>query len=54
MTRKEFEEKSFEKVMEQLNEEYDHITTIDRLKDFIKANIDEDNFNVANPTKENI
>ena len=27
---------SFEEVMEQLNEEYDQITTIDRLKDFIK------------------
>ena len=47
MTRAEFEAKSFEDVMEQLNEEYDHITTIDRLKDFIKENIDEDNFNVA-------
>lgn len=47
MTRAEFEEKSFEEVMEQLNEEYDHITTIDTLKEFIKENIDEENFNVA-------
>ena len=47
MTRAEFEDKSFEEVMEQLNEECDQITTIDILKDFIKENIDEDDFNVA-------
>ena len=35
MTRVEFEEKSFEEVMEQLNEKW------------IKENIDNDNFNVA-------
>ena len=34
MTRKEFESKSFEEVMEQLNEECDDVTTIDILKDF--------------------
>lgn len=29
MTRQEFEEKSFEKVMSQLNDELDEITTLD-------------------------
>ncbi len=47
MTRQEFEEKSFEDVMSQLNEEYDQITTLDTLKMFIKEKIDEDNFLVA-------
>lgn len=47
MTRQEFEEKSFEDVMEQLNEEYNQITTLDILKEFIKEKIDEDNFNIA-------
>lgn len=47
MTRQEFEEKSFEDVMSQLSEEYDQITTLDKLKMFIKENIDEDNFNIA-------
>ena len=32
MTRAEFEEKSFEDVMSQLDEELDEITTLDRLK----------------------
>jgi hypothetical protein len=36
MTRTEFEEKSFEDVMSQLNEELDEITTLDRLKEFAK------------------
>ena len=36
MTRKEFEAKNFDEVMEQLNEERDDITTIDMLKEFIK------------------
>ena len=36
MTRKEFELKSFDEVMEQLNEECDEVTTIDILKGFIK------------------
>lgn len=47
MTRAEFERKSFEEVMEQLNNECNHITTIDRLKEFIKEKIDEDDFNMA-------
>ncbi len=47
MTRAEFEEKSFEEVMEQLNEECDEVTTLDVLKGFIKEKIDEDNFNIA-------
>ena len=47
MTRKEFEEKSFDEVMEQLNEERDDITTIDMLKEFIKEKIDNEDFNVA-------
>ena len=47
MTRAEFEEKSFEDVMNQLNEELDEITTLDRLKEFIKEKIDEDDFSIA-------
>ena len=47
MTREEFEKKSFEEVMEQLNEEYDHITTIDVLKEFIKEQVDNEDFNLA-------
>ena len=47
MTRTEFEEKSFEDVMSQLNEELDEITTLDSLKEFIKEKIDEDNFCIA-------
>ena len=47
MTRAEFEEKSFEDVMNQLNEELDEITTLDRLKEFIKEKIDEDDFGIA-------
>lgn len=44
MTRKEFESKSFEEVMEQLNEECDDVTTIDILKDFIKRKVDSEDF----------
>lgn len=47
MTRSEFESKSFEEVMDQLNEEVQEVTTIDVLKDFIKENINDDNFNIA-------
>ena len=47
MTRKEFETKSFDEVMEQLNEYRDDITTIDRLKEFIKYKVDNEDFNVA-------
>lgn len=47
MTREEFETKSFEEVMEQLDEERDDITTIDMLKEFIKEKIDNEDFNVA-------
>lgn len=47
MTRKEFETKSFDEVMEQLNEERDDITTIDILKEFIKEKVDNEYFNVA-------
>ena len=43
MTRAEFEEKSFEDVMSQFNEELDEITTLDRLKEFAKLKIDEGN-----------
>lgn len=48
MTRTEFEEKSFEDVMSQLNEELDEITTLDRLKEFAKLKIDEGNYLLAN------
>lgn len=41
MTRTEFEEKSFEDVMSQLNEELDEITTLDRLKEFAKFSCNE-------------
>lgn len=44
MTRAEFESKSFEEVMEQLNEECDDVTTIDILKEFIKEKVDSDDF----------
>lgn len=47
MTKEFFESNTFEDVMEQLNEEYDQITTLDTLKMFIKEKIDEDNFNIA-------
>lgn len=47
MNRSEFNALSFDEVMEKLNEEYDQITTIDILKDFIKYNIDNDNFIIA-------
>lgn len=47
MTRLEFEEKSFEEVMEQLYDEVDEVTTFNTLKDFIKYKIDNDDFLVA-------
>ena len=47
MTRTEFEEKSFEEVMELLDEQRDDITTYDRMKEFVKAKVDNDNLNVA-------
>lgn len=47
MTRLEFEEKSFDEIMEQLYEECNTITTLDTLKEFIKEKIDNDDFNMA-------
>lgn len=47
MTRAEFEEKSFEDVMSQLDNESDNITTLDRLKWFAKLKIDEGNYLLA-------
>ena len=47
MTQQEFDSKSFEELMEMLNEESDDITTIDVLKDFIKEKIDSDDFHLA-------
>lgn len=47
MTRAEFEEKSFDDVMSQFNEELDEITTLDRLKEFAKLKIDEGNYLLA-------
>jgi hypothetical protein len=47
MTRAEFESKSFEEVMEQLNAERDDITTYENLKEYAKMQIDNDNLNVA-------
>lgn len=48
MTRSEFEEKSFESVMSQLNEELDEITTLDNLKEFAKSKIDDEHYFLAN------
>lgn len=47
MTKDQFNNLSFDDVMQQLNEENDTITTIDILKDFIKENIDNDNYYLA-------
>lgn len=44
MTRAEFEEMTFEEVMEYLCDNCDEVTTIDTLKDFIKENVDAENF----------
>lgn len=48
MTRPEFEEKSFEDVMSQLNEELGEITTLNILKEFAKSKIDDGNYLLAN------
>lgn len=48
MTRSEFEEKSFDGVMSQLDEELDEITTLDRLKEFAKLKIDDGKYFLAN------
>lgn len=47
MTREEYNNKNFENVMEQLNEERDDITTYETLKEFAKEKIEEDNLLVA-------
>ena len=47
MTRAEFEEKSFEEVMEELNNQRDDITTYEMLKEYAMEKIEEDNFLVA-------
>lgn len=47
MTKAEFESKSFDEVMEQLNEECDEITTYDSLIDYIKTELDNDNLGLA-------
>lgn len=47
MTRTEFEEKSFEEVMEELNNQRDDITTYEMLKEYATKKIEEDNFLVA-------
>ncbi|HHT98201.1 MAG TPA: hypothetical protein GXZ90_09955 [Clostridiales bacterium] len=47
MTRKEYNNKNFEEVMDQLNEERDDITTYETLKDFAKEKIESDDFLVA-------
>ena len=48
MTRAEFKEKSFEDVMNQLDEELDEITTLDILKGFAKLKIDKGDYILAN------
>ena len=47
MTREEYNNKDFEEVMEQLNEERDDITTYETLKDFAKEKIENDDLLVA-------
>lgn len=47
MTRIEYETKSFEEIMERLDEERDDITTVEMLKEFAKAKIDDDNLFLA-------
>lgn len=47
MTKAEFESKSFDEVMEQLNEECDEITTYDLLINYIKTELDNDNLHLA-------
>ena len=47
MTRQEFENKDFEEIMEQLNEEKDDITTYEMLKEFAKEKIEDDNLFIA-------
>lgn len=47
MTRAEYNNKGFEDVMEQLNEERDDITTYETLKEFSKEKIESDDFLVA-------
>lgn len=47
MTKEFFESNTFEDVIERLNDERDEITTLDRLKEFAKAKIDDGNYFVA-------
>ena len=47
MTREEYNKLSFDEVMEQLNYENDAITTIGNLKEFMKEQIEDDNFYLA-------
>ena len=47
MKREEYNNKDFEEVMEQLNEEKDDITTYETLKDFAKEKIENDDLLVA-------
>lgn len=47
MTKAEFESKSFDEVMEQLNGECNEITTYDSLINYIKTELDNDNLGLA-------
>lgn len=47
MTKAEFDKKTFEEVMEQLDEECDEITTYYSLIDYIKTELDNDNLHLA-------
>lgn len=49
MTKKELYDMGVEKAVEILTQEVDGITTYDTLKDFVKYQIDEDNFYFAEP-----
>lgn len=47
MTKDQFNSLDFKEVIQKLDKECDQITTIDCLKDFIKENIDNDNYYLA-------
>lgn len=47
MTREDYNNKNFEEVMEQLNEERDDIATYETLKEYAKEKIEEDNLLVG-------
>ena len=47
MTREEFNNKTFDEVLEQLYQENDNITTFEILKEYIKKCVDNEDFNLV-------